>query len=82
MTQFNINEFMKKEMKEFEREHIDYIKVKALYDFKNKRKYYEMIEEKLVAEKKVFQENVIPQWLEEAKERESKMETKSGIIPN
>jgi len=38
--------------------------------------------EKLVAEKKVFNENVIPQWLEEAKERESKMETKSGITPN
>ena len=38
--------------------------------------------EKMVAEKKVFQENVIPQWLEEAKERESKMDVKSGVTPN
>jgi len=38
--------------------------------------------EKLVAEKQQFKENVIPQWLEEAKERESKMEIKSGAVPN
>ncbi len=33
--------------------------------------------EKLIEEKKEFQKNVIPKWLEEAKERESKMEIKT-----
>ncbi len=38
--------------------------------------------DKLIAEKEVFVENVIPQWLEEAKVRESKMEINSGVSPN
>jgi hypothetical protein len=45
MDAFNISEFMKKEMKEYEREHADYIKVKAYYGFQGKRTHQEMIEE-------------------------------------
>lgn len=47
MDTFNITEFMKKEVKEYEREHADYIKVKAYYGFNGKRTYQEMTEEKL-----------------------------------
>lgn len=47
MDAFNISEFMKKEMKEYEREHADYIKVKAYYGFQGKRTHQEMIEETL-----------------------------------
>lgn len=47
MSQFNINEFMSKEMKEYEREYADYIKVKAYYGFQGKRSHQEMTEEKL-----------------------------------
>ena len=47
MDTFNISEFMKKEMKEYQREHADYIKVKAYYGLQRKRTYQEMIEETL-----------------------------------
>ena len=47
MSEFNITDFMKKEMKEYEREHADYMKVKAYYGFKGKRSHQEMEEEKL-----------------------------------
>jgi hypothetical protein len=47
MDTFNITEFMKKEMKEYEREHADYIKVKAYYGFQGKRTHQEMTEERL-----------------------------------
>jgi len=45
MDAFNITEFMKKEMKEYQCEHADYIKVKAYYGLKVKRTYQEMTEE-------------------------------------
>ena len=45
MSQFNITEFMQKEMKEYQREHADYIKVKAYYGFQGKRTHQEMTEE-------------------------------------
>ena len=47
MSQFNITEFIGKEIKEREREHADYIKVKAYYRFRGKRTHQEMTEEKL-----------------------------------
>ena len=47
MSQFNITEFISKEMKEYEREYLDYMKVKAYYGFQGKRTYQEMTEEKL-----------------------------------
>ena len=47
MSQFNITDFMSKEIKEHEREYADYIKVKAYYGLKVKRTYQEMTEEKL-----------------------------------
>lgn len=47
MSNFNITEFMKKEMKEYEREYNDFMKVKAYYGLQVKRTYLEMKEEKL-----------------------------------
>lgn len=47
MNNFNINEFMKKTMKEYEREHANYMKVKAYYGFQGKRTHQEMEEETL-----------------------------------
>ena len=47
MSQFNITEFMQKEMKEYQREHDDYIKIKGYYGFQGKRTHQEMTEEKL-----------------------------------
>ena len=47
MSQFKITEFMNKEIKEYEREFADYIKVKAYYNFQRKRTHQEMEEEKL-----------------------------------
>jgi len=42
-----MNTLMKKEIKEYEREYYDYLKIKAYYGFKGKRTYQEMAEEKL-----------------------------------
>ena len=47
MFQFNITEFMKKEIKEYQREYADYIKVKSYYGFQRKRTHQEMEQEKL-----------------------------------
>jgi hypothetical protein len=44
MSQFNITEFLSKEKKEHDREHADYIKVKAYYGFQGKRTHQEMTE--------------------------------------
>ncbi|MCV9385379.1 ammonia-forming cytochrome c nitrite reductase [Reichenbachiella ulvae] len=38
--------------------------------------------EKLEKEKEIFKENIIPQWLEEAKKREDKMEVKKAVSMN
>ena len=48
MSKFNIEEFMKKEMKEYQREYSEYLKVKALYGFNNKRTYEEMLNKKFI----------------------------------
>jgi len=47
MNSFNISEFINKEMKEYQREHSDYIKIKAYYGLQGKRTHEEMVEEKL-----------------------------------
>ena len=53
-----------------------------LPDISTKAKAQEFIGldiDKLVAEKEYFQQNVIPKWLEEAKERESQMEVQPAL---
>ena len=47
MSHFKITDFMNKEIKEYEREYADYIKVKYYYGFQRKRTHQEMEEEKL-----------------------------------
>ena len=47
MSQFNITKFMNNEMKEFQDEHDNYIKMKAYYNLKRKRTHQEMEKEKL-----------------------------------
>ena len=51
MSKFNIEEFIKKEINEYEREYKDYLKIKALYGFNNnKRTYEEMLNKKIIIE--------------------------------
>jgi hypothetical protein len=47
MNAFDITDFISKEMKEYQHQHADYIKIKAYYGFQGKRSHKEMVEEKL-----------------------------------
>jgi hypothetical protein len=47
MNSFNISEFINKEIKEYEHEYDNYMKIKAYYGFQRKRTHQEMTQEKL-----------------------------------